>query len=102
MNRIKTVLFLCVLIPVLLAGILFYAKNSQTVSLDFYAAAVEVNIALALVVALSLGALLGLGAGVFAMIRLKREIRRLKRAAALKRAEPEVQRPLPVLGSDAV
>ncbi|MEW6353886.1 MAG: lipopolysaccharide assembly protein LapA domain-containing protein [Pseudomonadota bacterium] len=72
---IRLVFFLLVLI----LGLSFALLNAETVSLNYYFGYWQTPLALALVVALALGALLGVLASLGMVIGLKRENSRLRR-----------------------
>ena len=62
-----------------LVGLVFYIRNNQTIVLDYFVGTVTVELSLVAVGALVLGALLGALAMMSTVLRLKNELRRLKR-----------------------
>lgn len=76
MTRIFTLIFLAF---VLLVGISFSILNSQGVHLNYYFGSWDLPLSLALMLTLGLGAILGLLGSVSVIIRLKREISKLKK-----------------------
>jgi putative membrane protein len=77
-------------------GASFASLNAGTVRLDFYFAVHDVPIALALVVALGAGALLGVLAASGRLVRLRQEAAELRRKARLSAEEISNLRALPI------
>jgi putative membrane protein len=76
MARIFTLIFLAV---ILLVGISFSILNSQVAHLNYYFGSWDLPLSMALMLTLGAGALLGLLGSVGVIIRLKREISKLKK-----------------------
>ena len=76
MSRIIQLLFI---LSVLLAGIAFHLRNDQLVPLDFYSGVLELPFSVWILLALTLGAVLGLLACLPAMVSSRIQIARLRR-----------------------
>lgn len=76
MTRVFTLIFLAL---VLLVGISFSVLNSQAVHLNYYFGSSDLPLSLALILSLGLGTVFGLLGSVGVIIRLKREISKLKK-----------------------
>ena len=85
MARIFYVIIFFILFMV---GLVFAILNSQTVQLNFYFGTKELHFSLALIVAMLVGAVLGVTVSLFALLRLRREAARLRKAVEL--AEKEI------------
>ena len=72
-------LYLLLAVLVALVGFAFHVRNKQTIVLDYFAGTVTFELSLVVVGALVLGALLGALAMASTILRLKTELRRLKR-----------------------
>ena len=72
-------LYLLLAVLVALVGFAFHVRNKQTIVLDYFAGTVTFELSLIVVGALVLGALLGALAMASTILRLKTELRRLKR-----------------------
>ncbi len=73
------VLYLLLAALVALVGFAFHVRNKQTIVLDYFAGTVTFELSLVVVGALVVGALLGALAMASTVLRLKTELRRLKR-----------------------
>jgi len=72
-------LYLSIAVLVALAGLAFHIRNKQDIVLDYFAGTVTVELSLVVVGALVLGVALGALVMSSAVLRLKNEVRRLKR-----------------------
>jgi lipopolysaccharide assembly protein A len=95
----KIVGFLFLLLIVLL-GLSFALLNAQPAVIDYYFGAATLPLSLILVLALILGALLGVMASLGVILRQRRELVRLRRNAGHVRKELNELRKLPM--KDAV
>jgi len=91
MTRIIQLVFILL---VLLAGIAFHLRNDQLVSLDFYTGVMELPFSVWILLALTVGAVLGLLACLPAMVSGRIQIARLRRR--LLAHEPTGKKPPPV------
>lgn len=73
------VLYLAIAGLVALAGLAFHIRNKQDIVLDYFAGTVKVELSLVVVGALVLGVALGALVMSSSVLRLKTEVRRLKR-----------------------
>ncbi|MCK4950389.1 MAG: LapA family protein [Gammaproteobacteria bacterium] len=94
--RIIGILFF---ILIAITGIAFAVLNADPVTLNYYLGAAETPLSLALVGALGLGALLGVIASTGVILRMKRELSKLRRER--KNTEKEIMnlRNIPIKGS---
>lgn len=84
----KRIVALLLLLLALVIGLAFAVMNAGDVELNYYYGMVTVPLSLALVVALSIGALLGVVSSMGLVLRLKRENAKLKRS--IRSTEQEV------------
>ena len=89
---------LLILVFVVLFGLLFYYRNNQIVTLDYYLGVTEQPLLLFLSVAALVGLLLGWLSSMLTIVPIKAELRRLRKQQAL--AEQEANN-LRALSSDA-
>lgn len=92
----KRILGWIVTLAVLLAVTLFSALNAEAVKLDFYFTTVNLSLALVVVVAVVLGALIGLLSGFGLILGQRREIVRLRDSAHTTEEEVRNLRALPI------
>lgn len=84
MVRILTVVFLLIL---LIVGVSFSSLNSESVELNYYFGTKELPLSLSLVIAIGVGAIFGLLGSLGVIMRLKRQVMKLKKS--VKSAERE-------------
>jgi len=84
---VSRVLYLVAALLAGLAGLAFHVRNDVPVELDFYLLRLPVELSVALVAALVLGALLGIFAMTLRTLGLKRELARLRRQRAVAERE---------------
>ena len=89
---------LLILVLVVLFGLLFYYRNDQIVTVDYYLGVVEQPLLLFMAVAALTGLLVGWLASMLMLAPVKAELRRLRKQKAL--AEQEANK-LRALSSDA-
>ena len=77
-------------------GILLALRNAEQVHFDFYLGSVDLPLSLLLVLAVAVGALLGILAGLGVIIRQRVELRRQRRKAATTEHEVRNLRALPL------
>ncbi len=94
----KRIFYIIVVIFTLVVGAVFSARNASEVKLDFIFTMVETNLSLAIVIALILGACLGVLVSLIWMVSAKREIQRLKKQADVARKELTNLRAIPIKG----
>lgn len=75
----KRILYIIAVVLTLVVGAIFSARNAGEVKLDFMITVVETNLSLAIIIALILGAVLGVLASLVWLISSKRENQKLKK-----------------------
>ncbi len=78
-NAVARALYLLIAGLVAVAGLAFHIRNKQDIVLDYFTGTVKVELSLLVVAALVLGVALGVLVMSSAVLRLKTEVRRLKR-----------------------
>ncbi len=82
---------------VLLVVVLFFAiLNADFVTLDYHFGAVDVPLSLALVATMIVGALLGILASVGMLLRMRREVSKLRKTVKLTEKEVTNLRAIPI------
>lgn len=89
-------LFVVFLLLVVVFGLSFAVENAQTVQFNYFIGAARLPLSLLLVFAVLGGAVLGALAGMFAVIRLRSEMRVLRRSEAMAREEIRNLRAIPI------
>ena len=79
-----------------LAALSFAALNAAPVTVNYYVGSLDVPLSLLLVSALAVGALLGTLVGLGRVVRLRREMARLRREARVAEEEVRNLRALPL------
>lgn len=97
MLRIIRLVFLLL---ILILGLSFAVLNADTVSLHYYIGTWHAPLSLVLVVAMALGALLGVLACLTMIIGLRRELSKLRKAAKLSEMEVLNLRAIPLKGTE--
>jgi len=92
----KRILYIAAVVLTLVIGAVFSARNAVEVKLDFIVTVVQTNLSLAIVIALTIGAGLGMLVSLVWMISAKREINRLKKEVAISRKELTNLRAIPI------
>lgn len=90
------VLKMLVILLIMAAGAVFAVLNPQPVGLDYYFGTLELPLSVVVVAALAVGALIGMLAGLGAMLGLRRENSRLRRRERLAAAEVNNLRTIPI------
>lgn len=93
MKRIGTSLILCL---VVLVGVVFAVLNAQPVLLNYYFGTREMPLSLVFILALIVGSVLGILASISLLIRSRREMQKLRKAAKLAEKEVTNLRSLPI------
>lgn len=83
-------------ILILLLGLSFAVLNAQNISLNYYFGMWQAPLSLTLVLALALGALLGIVACLGLLMKLKNEVSTLQKAAKLSETEVMNLRAMPL------
>lgn len=92
----KRIFYIIAIILTLVVGAVFSARNASMVKMDFIITIVETNLSLAIIIALILGACLGVLASMLWLISAKRECQRLKRKADISQKELINLRAIPI------
>ena len=92
----KRIFYIIAIIFTLVVGAVFSARNADEVKLDFIFMVVDTNLSLAIIIALILGASLGVLVSLIWMVSAKREIQRLKKQADVARKELTNLRAIPI------
>ena len=95
----KRIVIFGLLLVVALLGLTFALMNADTVHLSFYFTEVEAPLSLVVVLAMILGAALGVLASLGIVVAQKRELGRLRRSVKLAEAEVSNLRALPLKDS---
>ena len=95
-RTVKQIITIFLFLVLLTAGILFFVRNNQSITLDYILGNIEMPFSLMFLITLFSGAVLGVLAIIPSLLRLKYEKARLERQ--LKIAEKEINnlRTLPV------
>lgn len=93
MRRLIALIFLVIMIAL---GLSFAMLNPAPVALDFYFGETNLPLSLALVIALALGAFVGLLVALSLVLRQRWELRQIKRQLSATRAELSELRKLPI------
>ena len=96
----KRLIVLLLALFVIAIGLSFAMLNPAPVTLDFYLGELALPMSLWLVLALTLGVLLGLGAALGILTRQRWQLKRLRREAASSREEVSELRKLPIRTSN--
>ncbi len=89
---------LLILSLVVIFGLLFYSRNNQIVTLDYYVGVTEQPLLLVLAIGVLVGLITGWLSSILVLAPIKAELRRLRKKQAL--AEQEVNK-IQTLSSDA-
>ena len=81
------ILRFCIILVVLLFGLAFHLRNDQMVVMDYYLGTIDLPLSLFLIIALCLGAMLGILASLPGIIKLRRDKRRLQNQIKLSEEE---------------
>lgn len=92
----KKILYIAATIITLVIGAVFSARNAAEIKLDFIIGVVETNLSLAIIIALILGAILGVLASLLWLISSKRENQKLKKQTATLNKEITNLRTIPL------
>ncbi len=91
--RIFTYVFLFIII---LFGLTFACLNANSVAINYYVGTSHMPLSLLVVIALAVGGVMGLCIGLFLLLQVKHENRRLQRRAKIAEKEIENIRALPL------
>ncbi|WP_455198275.1 LapA family protein [Kaarinaea lacus] len=92
----KRIVIIVILLLVALVGLSFALINAETVTLNYYFDSLQAPLSLIMVIALALGAIMGVVASLWIVIGLKREIAKMRKAAKVSEKEIANLRSLPM------
>ena len=92
----KRIVTFAVLLLVSLLGLTFALRNAETVQLDYYFGSLQAPLSLVVVIAIIVGAGLGVLASLGIVIGLKRELAKLRKSAKIAEEEVSNLRALPL------
>lgn len=90
------ILYAAAIIVLLLLGIIFAILNAETVTLNYYFASRQIPLSLAIMLAMLLGALLGVFASIVVIMKSRRELSRLRKAVNIAEKEIANLRAIPI------
>jgi len=90
------VIYGTVIILIILLGIIFAVLNSETVQFNYYFNSRTMPLSLAIILAMFIGAILGVIASIGLILRYKREVSRLRKAADVAEKEITNLRAIPI------
>lgn len=92
----KRIFYSIAIIITLVIGAVFSARNAGMIKLDFIITVIETNLSLAIILALILGACLGVVTSLVWIIGTKRDLQHLKKKTAILHKELNNLRAIPV------
>lgn len=95
----KRIITFVVLLLVTLLGLTFALMNADTVQLDYYFGSLQAPLSLVVVIAMIIGAALGVLASVSIVVGQKREMAKLRKTAKIAAEEVSNLRSLPLKDS---
>lgn len=90
------ILYAAAILVLLLLGIIFAILNAETVTLNYYFASRQIPLSLAIMLAMLLGALLGVFASIVVIMKSRRELSRLRKAVNIAEKEIANLRAIPI------
>jgi len=95
----KRIIIYIILLLVALVGLSFALLNSDIVTLNYYFGKLQAPLSLVMVIALALGAVMGVLASMWAVLAQKRELAKLRKAAKVTEKEITNLRSIPMRDS---
>ena len=92
----KKIIGMLLILPIILAGISFAVLNADTVSLNYYIGAMELPLAVVILIALMVGVLLGISVSLGFLIGKRSENTRLKHKLVMMEKEIKNLREIPL------
>jgi len=92
-------IYTILVLTIILFGIIFAVLNADTVQLNYYFGSQQLPLSLALVLAMFVGALLGVVASFNMILRSRREVARFRKASAMAEKEIANLRAIPIKNS---
>jgi len=95
----KRIIIYIILLLVALVGLSFALLNSDIVTLNYYFGKLQAPLSLVMVIALALGAVMGVLASMWVVLAQKRELAKLRKAAKVTEKEITNLRSIPMRDS---
>jgi len=92
----KRIFYIAAVIITLVIGAVFSARNASIVTMDFIITTVDINLSLAIIISLIIGAGLGVLASLIWLISAKRELQRMKKKSEISQKELTNLRAIPI------
>jgi len=89
-------IFTAVIFIIIILGVIFAVLNAEPVHLNFYFGSRQLPLSLALILATLVGALLGVLASMQVILKSKREVSRMRKAADMAEKEIANLRAIPI------
>lgn len=89
-------IYTAIIFVIVILGVVFAVLNAEPVHLNFYFGAKQLPLSLALILATLVGALLGVLASIQLIIKSRREVARMRRAAEIAEKEIANLRAIPI------
>ena len=95
-QSIKQIIYACLFITVLIAGLVFFVKNSQELEFNYVIGTISLPLSLLILLVLVAGVILGWLSMLPLLLRQRRRIARLEKQARLAEKEVNNLRVMPV------
>lgn len=92
----KRIIYIVAVILTLVVGAVFSARNAAIVKIDFIIISVDTNLSLAIIIALIIGAALGVLTSLLWLVSTKRELQRIRKKSELAQKELVNLRAIPI------
>jgi putative membrane protein len=92
----KRIIIFTILLVVALIGLSFALLNADTITLNYYFGKLQAPLSLIMVIAIALGAVMGVLASMWAVVAQKRELAKMRKAAKITEKEITNLRSLPM------
>ena len=89
-------IYTVLVLAVILFGVVFAVLNAESVQLNYYFGSKQLPLSLAIVIAMIIGAILGVLASINLILRSRREVHRLRKASAMAEKEIANLRAIPI------
>ena len=89
-------IYTAIIFVIVILGVVFAVLNAEPVHLNFYIGAKQLPLSLALILATLIGALLGVLASIQLILKSRREVARMRRAAEIAEKEIANLRAIPI------
>jgi len=92
----KRIFYIAAVIITLVIGAVFSARNASMVKMDFIITTVDINLSLAIIISLIIGAGLGVFTSLIWLVSAKRELQRMKKKSEISQKELTNLRAIPI------